>query len=83
VSGQRHQFPISDFQLTAIGNRRSAIGNRQIGQGDTFDRLSACLTLANAIAHEVGQNGAVAAMSEEEATAFRLLNISPERLQAA
>jgi putative nucleotidyltransferase with HDIG domain len=51
------------------------------GQGDTFDRLSACLTLANAIAHEVGQGGASAGMSDEEATAFRLLNISRDRLQ--
>jgi len=50
-------------------------------QGDSFDRLSACLTLANAVAHEVGQGGALAAMTDEEATAFQVLNISRDRLQ--
>lgn len=51
------------------------------GQSDSFDRLSACVTLANAIAHEVEHGGTLAAMTEQESAAFDLLNISRERVQ--
>jgi putative nucleotidyltransferase with HDIG domain len=50
-------------------------------QNDSFDRLSACVTLANAVAHEVEQGGALAAMSEQESAAFDLLSISRDRIQ--
>jgi putative nucleotidyltransferase with HDIG domain len=51
------------------------------GLGESFDRLSACVTLANAIAHEVEHGGALAALTEQESAAFELLNISRERVE--
>jgi len=50
-------------------------------QSESFDRLSACVTLANAIAHEVEEGNTLAVMTEEESAAFTLLNISRDRVQ--
>ena len=46
-----------------------------------FDRISACVSLGNAVAHELDAAGALAALPSEESVGLDLLQLSPERLQ--